>query len=282
MSPCPSAAFAIAASSAARSRSATTARIERPSAGCASPLMTPCCSRDEQRVGARDLARLVDGRDRHRRVVEEAHEAHFGGALRIGHVLARAVEHQRARGARRAVGRERDLVDTAAPARCVPPRVLRSRSSTSVFTSPGVAGDRGEQRRAVARDDVGELQAAGADLREVVVEPAGERRVEVDDVAVGIDREEAGRRVIEIVDGVLQFLEDVLLPLAVARDVGDRPRGPARVAPALAAAAARASAASAPASPSSAGDAHLLLQLAGLRAPPWRGGRPPPTRPDRR
>ena len=32
----------------------------------------------EQHVGADDLARLVDGRDRHRGVVEEAHETHFG------------------------------------------------------------------------------------------------------------------------------------------------------------------------------------------------------------
>jgi hypothetical protein len=49
--------------------------------------------------------------------------------------------------------------------------------------------------------------------------------VEIADVAVGIDGEEAGRRVIEIVDGVLQLLEDVLLALAVARHVGDGPQG---------------------------------------------------------
>ena len=101
---------AIAASSAARSRSATTVRIERPSAGSASPLSTPCCSRTNGALARAILPGLVDRRDRHRRVVEEAHEAHFGGARRIGHLLARAVEHQRARGARRAVGRERDLV----------------------------------------------------------------------------------------------------------------------------------------------------------------------------
>ena len=83
-----------------------------------------------------------------------------------------------------------------------------------------------------------------------------------------IDREEAGRRVIEIVDGVLQFLEDVLLALAVARHVGDGPD---------ASAARRACA-----SPSGRtrkrsqraalalepGDAHLFLQRGGLRAPP--------------
>ncbi len=42
----------------------------------------------EQRIGADDAALLVDGRDRHRRVVEKPHEADFGGALRIGAVVA--------------------------------------------------------------------------------------------------------------------------------------------------------------------------------------------------
>ena len=101
-----------------------------------------------------------------------------------------------------------------------PLRVLRSRSSTSVLTSPGAAAQRGQQRRAVAGDDVGELEAAGADLGEILIEPIGERGVEIDDVALGIDGEEAGRRVIEIVDGVLQLLKDVLLPLALAGHVG--------------------------------------------------------------
>ena len=36
----------------------------------------------------RTIRPLIDGRDRHRRVVEEAHEANFGGALRIGAVVA--------------------------------------------------------------------------------------------------------------------------------------------------------------------------------------------------
>ena len=38
----------------------------------------------EQRIGADDAALPVDGRDRHRRMVEEAHEADFRRALRIG------------------------------------------------------------------------------------------------------------------------------------------------------------------------------------------------------
>ena len=77
----------------------------------------------------------------------------------------------------------------------------------------------------------------------------GQRGVEIDDVALGIDREEAGRRVVEIVDGVLQFLEDVLLPLAVARDVGDGPQRQLARRARRRRAGARAAAASAPACP---------------------------------
>src|SRR5256714_13403927 len=36
-------------------------------------------------------------------------------------------------------------------------------------------------------------------------------------------REKAGRRVVEIIDGVLKFLKLVFLPLELARHVGDRP-----------------------------------------------------------
>ena len=130
-----------------------------------------------------------------------------------------------------------------------PPRVLKSRSSTSVFTSPGAAPS-------VVSSDAPSPDTMSASFSppeptcgEIVVEPVGERRVEVDDVAVGIDREEAGRRVVEIVDGVLQFLEDVFLPLAVARHVGDGPQRQAAVALPRRRAAARAAAASSPRSP---------------------------------
>ena len=93
----------------------------------------------------------------------------------------------------------------------------------SVFTSPGRAEQGREQGRAVAGQNVGEPQPAGAHVREIVIEPGRERCVDVADVAIGIDREEARRRVIEIVDGVLQFLEDVFLALAIAGHVGDGP-----------------------------------------------------------
>ena len=42
-------------------------------------------------------------------------------------------------------------------------------------------GERGEQRRAFAGDDIRELQPAGTDLRQIVVEPGRQRRIEIDD-----------------------------------------------------------------------------------------------------
>ena len=91
------------------------------------------------------------------------------------------------------------------------------------FDLAGRRPHRRQQRSAVAGNEIGELQPAGADLREVLIEPIGERRVEIDDVTLVIDREEARRRVIEIIDGVLQFLKNVFLPLAFARHIGKRP-----------------------------------------------------------
>ncbi len=176
----------------------------------------------EQRIGADDAPFPIDGGDRHRGIVEEAHEADFGGALRIGAVVAGAVEHERARGAGRAVGAEGELVEQ-------PHRQLAAAAGLQIeiddfgFQLARRGSQRGQERGAVAGDEVGELQPAGADLRQILVEPVGERGVEIDHVAAAIDREEAGRRVIEIVDRVLQFLKDVLLALALAGDIGQRP-----------------------------------------------------------
>ena len=64
----------------------------------------------EQRVRPRDPAIAVDRGDRHRRIVEEAHEAHFGGTLRIA-VVAGTIDDQRARRSRRAVGAECHLME---------------------------------------------------------------------------------------------------------------------------------------------------------------------------
>ena len=178
----------------------------------------------EQRIGAHDAAVAVDGRDRHRRMVEEAHEADFGGALRIGAVVMGTIEHEGARGARHAVGTEGELVEQ-------PHRQSAAAAGFQIeIEHLGLdlarrGAQRRQQRGAVAGDEVGELEAAGADLRQILIEPVGERGVEVDHVALAVDGEEAGRSVIEIIDGVLQFLKDVFLPLALARHVAERPHG---------------------------------------------------------
>ena len=56
-----------------------------------------------------------------------------------------------------------------------------------------------------------------------MIEPVGKRGVEIDHVALRIHGEKARRRVIQIIDGVLQFLKDVFLTFALAGDIGDRP-----------------------------------------------------------
>ncbi len=134
-------------------------------------------------------------------------------------------------------------------------------SNSSVFTSPGAADSVVTSARPSPGDDVAELQAAGADLGQILLQPFGQRRIEIGDVAGGIDREEAGRRVVEIVDGVLQFLEDVFLPLELAGDVGDRPHRELGFALALAERP-HAHAQPAPGLAAHRIDAHLLLQAA--------------------
>jgi len=73
------------------------------------------------------------------------------------------------------------------------------------------------------------VERTDADLREVVVEPRCQSRIQIDDVACGIDREKPGWGMVEVVDGVLQLLKHIFLALAVACDIGNRPHGHARV-----------------------------------------------------
>ena len=114
------------------------------------------------------------------------HEAHFGGALRIDAAVAGAVEHQRARGAGRAVGAERDLAEQP---RRAPAAGLEVDVEDLGLHLARHRRQRGQQRRALAGHDVVELEPAGADLGEIVVEPVGERGIEVADMAVGLGRE---------------------------------------------------------------------------------------------
>ena len=182
------------------------------------------------RIATSYSAILVHRGDRHRSVLKEPHEAHFGGALRVAALVSCTVERQRARGAGRSIGSERNFMEEPHGYGLASAGLeIKVEDLGLHFTWRCI--QRRQQRRALTRNDVPEPQRAGADLSEVVIEPGRERRVQVDNVATGIDRKEPGWRVIEIVDGVLQFLEHVLLTLALTCDVGDRPYRHARVAP---------------------------------------------------
>ncbi|HEV2606923.1 MAG TPA: hypothetical protein VGT79_02965, partial [Xanthomonadaceae bacterium] len=61
-----------------------------------------------------------------------------------------------------------------------------------------------------------------------MIQPVRQRGIDINQVSGRIDREEPARRMIEIFDGVLQFLEHVLLARAVAGDVRYRPHRVAR------------------------------------------------------
>src|ERR1700739_2176693 len=104
ISPCPSAAWWMAAIRRLRSRALTVLKIDL----LAAPSVPRPCASLAKRALARTTA--IDGRNRHRGMIEEAHEADFGGALRIGALVTRAADHQRARRARHAVGPECQLV----------------------------------------------------------------------------------------------------------------------------------------------------------------------------
>ncbi len=177
---------------------------------------------DKQTVAAGDTAVAVDRCDRHRGIVEEAHETHFRRPQRVDAVAARAVEDEGARRSGGGVGRKCHLV-------IEPHRQGAAVAAPQIEVEDiglhlaGLSRQGGEKCSAAAGQDVAEPQAAGADLGEIVIEPAGQRRVDVADVAIGIDREETGRRVVEIVDGVLQLLKHVFLAFTVAGHIGDGP-----------------------------------------------------------
>ena len=85
------------------------------------------------------------------------------------------------------------------------------------------AAGSGDERGAVFRHDVGELELAARCVGEVEAEPLGERGVEIIDGALAIGGEETGRRIVEIGDGLLHLLEAGLLPLAVGGHLVDLP-----------------------------------------------------------
>ena len=213
----------------------------------------------EERVGANHAAMFVDRGDRHRRMMKESHEANFGGALRIAAVVARPIEHERPRGSGRTVGAIGDIVQHAHRHRAAAAGAQIEVEHLGLYLAwRGV--QRGKQRRTIAGDYLADFEPAGADLGEIMIEPIGERGIEIDDFALVVDRKKSSGRVIEIVDGVLQFLKHVLLALTFPRDVRKRPDGQRRRA---LVAAERPDAESEPTRGLAfhPGDAHLFLEL---------------------
>src|SRR3954469_10064894 len=158
-------------------------------------------------------------------MVEETHEAYFRRALGIGAVVTGAIEHERPRRAGGTVGAEGDLVEQPRRYRAASTSGLKINIEHLGLHFPGRRGKRGDQRRALTGDNVVELQFARANLCQILIKPFGQRGVEIGDVALRIDREEASGRMVEIVDGVLQLLEGIFLALELAGYVSDRPDG---------------------------------------------------------
>ena len=87
----------------------------------------------------------------------------------------------------------------------------------------GRSGYDGEHRAAISGDDVVDLEPAGAELGEIIIEPARQGGVHMRDRAIRLGGEKARRRVVEIVDRVLKILEKSFVPVVVARLIRDRP-----------------------------------------------------------
>src|SRR5215468_5146200 len=132
----------------------------------------------KSRIRVRDPTLLVDGRNRHRRVLKETHEAHFRGALRIDRAVAGAVEHERAGRPGRAVGVEGDLVEEPCRHGAAAARLEVNVENLGLH----VARHRrwsGGQSGAQARQDVVGLEAGGAYLQEIRAGQTIERSVEM-------------------------------------------------------------------------------------------------------
>ena len=126
----------------------------------------------------------------------------------------------------------------------------------------GAAGA-GDQGGAVMGHDLAELQRPVGDLRQVEPEPLRQGGVDIGDVAVGAGGEEAGRRVVEIVDGRLHLGEVRLLAGAVLGDLVHLPDDERALAPRTRV---RRHGLDRDAEPARA-DAGLVLDLAGRRQP---------------
>ncbi len=182
----------------------------------------------ERRIRAADAAVLVDARNRDRRIVEEAGEPDFRRTQGLRGILARRpVEDQRAAVAERTRGRDwhtmqkphgKALTVALLHVEIDDARLDLARRTTVI----------GEKRNALPLDDIGELQSTRLETRQILPEPIGERCVQIGDCALGIGREEAGRRMVEEGDDLLQLLEACFLLVALAGDIRNEPGGKRR------------------------------------------------------
>src|SRR5690606_20712546 len=75
-----------------------------------------------------------------------------------------------------------------------------------------------------AGHNIVERQRSRRELGQVDAEPFGEGRIEIDNPARRISRKEASRRMIEMIDRLLQFLKEALLLGTLVGNIGNLPR----------------------------------------------------------
>ena len=162
-------------------------------------------------VGTQQRAGGVESGDRDRGRIEDPREADFGRPQILAPDLGRrAIDDHRARGAGRAIAGKGDPMQDAHRQQ---PALARLQVDVEGLRRDvaRLARHHGQHRAAVSGQDVVDLEPAYAELGQIVIEPARQSRVHVRDRAVGFGREEAGRRMVEIVDGVLKVLEECLV-----------------------------------------------------------------------
>ncbi len=78
-----------------------------------------------------------------------------------------------------------------------------------------------DQRHTLAGDDVRHSHRTGRKLRKIDAEPFGQGGVQINNLTLATCGKETGRRVVEIIDGVLQFAEEAFLIFPLRRDIGN-------------------------------------------------------------
>ena len=101
--------------------------------------------------------------------------------------------------------------------------VARSRSMTALRVVPGSALTERTSAMPSPATISRKRDRAGREAGQIDAQPLGKRGVDVGDAAFLVGGEEAGRRVVEVVDRLLQIEEEALLLGALLRNVGELP-----------------------------------------------------------